>query len=78
MTKITIFGKTAKEPEPELRLKLIKDGTTVVVIAVGENGESLVSGRLLKFTADGKVRLEAGVHPDIPVSTDGNGRILVT
>ncbi len=73
--KIEIFEEKATE-ENVLRLKLVRDGDSVKVIAVDALGEPLPEGNLLKIRSGGTLYRFGAIDKSLGLSLDSRGRII--
>lgn len=77
--KLSIFKEPSEAPKEEkhVRLRLVKEGWGISVVAIDERGERVRSGYLLEFMPDGKIHRSPSINDTIGFDLDSQGRILI-
>jgi hypothetical protein len=78
MLKLEIYEEK-KEPEAILRLKLFPNdnGKYISLMAVNENGKSVIDNHILSINNKGELILHTGINKDLDLQLDDRGRIKV-
>ncbi len=60
----------------EVTLRLVKEGSDVIVVACDDLGNLLVCGNLITFNCDGIITKHVGINEDLGFQLDANEEIL--
>jgi hypothetical protein len=76
--KLSIYKEEEKkEPEKELRLRLVEKYGNISLVAVDENGEFLPRGHIFTIHPDGRAVTPKGVNPELGLQLRTDGSISI-
>ncbi len=73
--KLEIYNDTSPEPEKVVRLRLVREGSDIMLVAVDEDGKPLGSGSILQLGSDGKIFRRSCVSSFFGFDIDNCGRV---
>jgi len=75
--RVKVYNEIKPEPQKTLNLRLVeKDNGNVALHAVDDDGDTLLAGRLLLITTEGRLELIGCVNTDLGLDLDSEERLV--